>query len=259
MRHIDTPYEDQIFTQFSKFVPVGGAEDVSGVARVWRMNQSGYGVVVIASGGGSSDVTATITGTATASVFFSRNTYASAAGDGRGNPTTQAVLSYPLAYRRTNNDNVWMRQSAEWASATGDGEADDSPLHVSQIPKTYSEDIIGITGIYDDNPTSATSSAISLRRFTKGLVYIEFSVTSTPTDITLQLQQSNASDGTYYPYVMGPWASLVHDDTTIGAAGLKRCWDFDDWGEWCKIVVTTNGTTSSNKFGIDSAMITKKV
>lgn len=260
MRHVTSPYENQLVTQFDKGALITGVEDVSGKAHHIRVNASGYMVAVIASGGGSEEVTAFIE-SATATVAFSKNTSrgASAAGDGRGNPTTQAVLNFPLVYRRTNNDNVWMRQSGEWASATGDGEADDSPLHVSQVPKVHSEAIGGIVGTYDDNPISATSDAISLRRFTKGLVHLEFAeVTSTPTDILITLQMASAESGTYYPYVMGPWASLIHDDLTIGN-GLKRCWDFDAWGEWCKITVLTSGTDINKKFGIASAMITKKV
>jgi hypothetical protein len=172
------------------------------------------------------------------------------------NPSTSVIAAYGVA--RDEGATTYSRISGELSSVdTEAGNDGDFAEHTSDVVKNYYLTPTNIAIVYDDSPTTATSDAIDVRRFRKGLFMFNLDSTLTPTDITFEILFSETSGGTYYTYVKDEWANLIFDDT-VCATAINRCYGFDVLGNYMKIKVTATGTTSTNTFTVANPRIALK-
>ncbi len=100
--------------------------------------------------------------------------------------------------------------------------------------------------VFDDDPTTETSSAIDTANFKAFLLLISIAVTSTPTDCLIELLFSD-DDVTYYKYMIGPFGDIRYEDT----AGSKlECLSGPILAPFMKVKVTCTGTDGSKKFTV---------
>jgi hypothetical protein len=109
-----------------------------------------------------------------------------------------------------------------------------------------------ISTTYDDDPTTATSTAIECWNFRQATLSFELDITATPTDILFEILIS--LDGTNYTKLMNDFlGDLRYDDTA--ANGADECVTFPIAAQLIRIKVTCTGTTAANKFTVTNATL----
>jgi len=110
---------------------------------------------------------------------------------------------------------------------------------------TRQKTVTAIDGtVFDDDPTTETSSAIATGNFREFLLLIDLAVTNTPTDALIEVLFSD-DDSTYYKYMNGPFGDLRYEDS---AGDKTECLSGPLLAPYMKIKVTCTGTDASNKF-----------
>lgn len=175
--------------------------------------------------------------------------------DGAANPTAPVVAAY--MHVRNQAATTYSRASSELANANVVGDATDRGVHMSDVVKYRTETPTNINDTYDDAPTGATSGEIDVRRFREGIFLFSLASTSTPTDITFDVQFSDVSGGTFFSLSNTFWADLRFDDT-ICSTQINRAYTFPILGNYMRIVVTCIGTSSTKKFTVSNARVVLK-
>ena len=111
-----------------------------------------------------------------------------------------------------------------------------------------------ISTTYDDDPTTATSTAIDCWNYRKATLSFELDKAGTPTDIVIEVWIS--LDGTNYTKLMnGFLGDLRYDDTAVDS-GIEESLAFDIACQKIKIKVTCTGTDAGgNTFTVANAAL----
>lgn len=202
--------------------------------------------------GADNDVTVT-SGNITADTELST---AQAHANGTTPSNGPVVIGYN--YARDEGATTVSPVSGEFSSVdTEAGNDGDFAQHVSDVVKNYYATPDTIATTYNNTTTTATSSAIDVRRMREGMFGFTLVSASTPTDITFEILFSETSGGTYYTYCKDEWCNLIFDDTICSSA-INRCYGFKVVGNYMKIKVTATGTTVSATFTVSNPRLALK-
>lgn len=97
---------------------------------------------------------------------------------------------------------------------------------------------------FDADPTTQTSDKFFVGLFSQFLLLVDIVVTSTPTDILIEVQFSDDGEK-WYKYMLGPFGDLRWEDS---AGDKSECIPGKVLAPWMRIKVTCTGTSGSNKF-----------
>ncbi len=99
--------------------------------------------------------------------------------------------------------------------------------------------------------TTFTGPMFFCPAYSKGLLLINKSVTSTPTDIVVRVQFSDDA-GNFFRYAIGPFGDLRFEDS----AGTElRCYNLPIEAPWMRIVAVATGTSGTNKFNLTAKVV----
>lgn len=113
--------------------------------------------------------------------------------------------------------------------------------------KTVKDCVTAINAIVlDDNPTTYTSAAIDMSTFDYAMLFLDIAVTSTPTDVLIEVLTS-CDDSTYYTIMDGPLGDLRYDDTCCPRAESIKI----PYGcAFIKVKATATGTDAQKTFTV---------
>ena len=127
-----------------------------------------------------------------------------------------------------------------------------------QVPEavvSYFFTLDNISTTYDDNPTTATSTAKEVWQFRKCTFSYDATYANSPTNITFVAQVSLNNGSTFADYDIDYWGDLTESTATITATGIKKALTFPIAWHSMKIKATATGTTASNTITIANAVL----
>jgi len=105
--------------------------------------------------------------------------------------------------------------------------------------------------VFDDDPTTYTSSPISCTSYRKFLLRLRLTVTGAPTSIQVFVQFSQGSI-TYENYTRGPFNSLMYE---YSAGAKNECIEGEVLSAAMKIHVVALGTDAAKKFTLTAKVV----
>lgn len=110
-----------------------------------------------------------------------------------------------------------------------------------------------ISTIYDDNPTTATSTAIDCWNYRQASLSFELDITASPTDIVFEVWVS--LDGTNYTKLMNDFLGDLRYSAASISTGEDECVTFPIGAQKIRVKATATGTTASNKITVANATL----
>lgn len=101
--------------------------------------------------------------------------------------------------------------------------------------------------LFDSTDETKTSDSFRCAAYNKFLLLINLDVTSTPTDILIDVEFSN-DNSAFFKYMRGPFGDLRYEDA---AGDKKECIDGDVQAQYMRLKLTSSGCTSSKTFRMD--------
>ena len=103
----------------------------------------------------------------------------------------------------------------------------------------------------DDDPTSYTTGAISVKGWSALWMLVKIDSTLAPTNIRILPQFSIDGGNTWYDFEEGLWASLYWEDTDT-ATQIQKCFLLPCGGvDQVRFVLTGTGTDATNYFDVN--------
>jgi len=174
-------------------------------------------------------------------------------GADSGNPVKIGALAYD--YHPDASDTV----------AGGRTEVDADADRVDISANRRGELIEGVNGywftldnvstIYDDNPTTATSTGKECWNYRWASISFDVVLTQgTPTDIQFDVEVSLNNGTNYAKLYNGPLGLWVYDDTAV-TASKSVCLSFPIACTHIRLKVTATGTDATNRFTVSNAVL----